>query len=81
MVKVICAVLRYTEQQTTSIIEHEKLRQSVGYFDRLNFSRVSSCDLALVKFNEIIIASVINGFSWQFLFLFFYGIRYIYIYL
>ena len=29
MAKVICAVLRYTEEQKSLIIEHEKFRQSV----------------------------------------------------
>ena len=31
MVKVICAVLHYTDDETSLIIEQEKLRQSVSY--------------------------------------------------
>lgn len=31
MAKVICAVLRFTDNETKLIMEHEKLRQSVSY--------------------------------------------------
>jgi len=33
MVKVICAVLHYTDDETSLIIENEKLRQSVSYLN------------------------------------------------
>jgi hypothetical protein len=37
MAKVICAVLRYTEDQTSLILEHEKLRQAVSYLNEFTF--------------------------------------------
>ncbi len=33
MVKVICAVLHYTDDETSLIIENEKIRQSVSYWN------------------------------------------------
>ena len=33
MAKVICAVLRYTDNEKSLIIEHEKTRQSVDYLN------------------------------------------------
>lgn len=33
MAKVICAILRYTDNEKTLIIEHERLRQSVSYLN------------------------------------------------
>ena len=60
MVKVICAVLRYTEQQTSAIIEQEKFRQSVGFCSpHWIFIGMILFNLAMVEFNQIRIPHVI----------------------
>ena len=41
MAKVICAVLRYTDEQTSSIIDQEKLRQSVNYLNKFYLNSFS----------------------------------------
>jgi hypothetical protein len=35
MAKVICAVLRYTDDEKSLIIEQEKLRQAVSYLNEV----------------------------------------------
>ncbi len=66
MVKVICAVLRCTEDETSSIIEHEKLRQSVSYFSELDLNSLVYY-LALVTFIEIIFNSFYCNFEFYLL--------------
>ena len=53
MAKVICALLRYTDDEKSLIIEHEKLRQTVivHIFDN---NHTSSSPLALVEYIKII---------------------------
>ncbi len=62
MVKVICAVLRCTEDETSSIIEHEKLRQSVSYSSEFDLNSLVYY-LALVTFIEIIFNSFYCNFE------------------
>lgn len=54
MAKVICAVLRYTEEQKSLILEHERLRQSVS--DRAREMTVLSIvHLAMDQWLEMIV--------------------------
>ncbi len=62
MVKVICAVLRCTEDETSSIIEHEKLRQSVSYSSEFDLNSLVYY-LALVTFIKIIFNSFYCNFE------------------
>ena len=53
MAKVICAVLRYTEDQKSLIIEHEKLRHAVSYLNKSHNFKILKFYLALAKLNKI----------------------------
>lgn len=58
MAKVICALLRYTEDEKILILEHEKLRQTVkiSFFSEKNFCeifRFVSSFSALVESDEM----------------------------
>ncbi len=64
MAKVICALLRYTDDEKSLIIEHEKLRQTVRKI--LFIILFYFIYLALVKYIEIILIKV---FILQFFFL------------
>jgi len=56
MAKVICAVLRYTDDEKSLIIEQEKLRQAVSYLNEVYLNLFSFCYyLALDKFVKIIL--------------------------
>jgi hypothetical protein len=56
MAKVICAVLRYTDDEKSLIIEQEKLRQAVSYLNEVYWNLFSFCYyLALDKFVKIIL--------------------------
>ena len=41
MAKVICAVLRYTDDEKSLVIEHEKLRQSVSYLNQIIYKYIT----------------------------------------
>ncbi len=67
MAKVICALLRYTDDEKSLVMEHEKLRQSVRKIKFKYFLFSFNFNLALVKDIEIILIKV---FVVQFVILF-----------
>jgi hypothetical protein len=67
MAKVICALLRYTDDEKSLIIEHEKLRQTVRkiLFEDFRYNFIGFfLYLALVKYIKIMI--IITIFILQF---------------
>ena len=64
MARVICAVLKYTDEETLTIVEQEKLRQSVRVSNAFHISKSSLCFcfLALAELIKIIYFLVVFGF-------------------